>query len=191
VCAVQVDGSSGNKFQSVAELVATEKAARAARRGGVGTVAVSEEETVRGCCTCPVEAAQLRLTICRDQRHLCIVQGPACSLDHHMPAMRLPSGIKALLLCLTSQRSSIIATLTHCCTAAKVTAAPKALSPLLERLFADSRSRLFAPCSAAASCVPESHAFSLKSTNPDTLLYGHAGDCSHQGAKPPAGVAAC
>lgn len=50
VCAVcaQVDGSTGNKFQSVAELIATEKAARAARRGGAG-VQVSEEETVRGC----------------------------------------------------------------------------------------------------------------------------------------------
>jgi hypothetical protein len=43
---MQVDGSSGSKFQSVAELMATEKAARAARRGGADAVAISEEETV-------------------------------------------------------------------------------------------------------------------------------------------------
>lgn len=46
---VQVDGSTGNKFQSVAELIATEKAARAARGGGVQ---VSEEETVSGTGSC-------------------------------------------------------------------------------------------------------------------------------------------
>lgn len=44
---VEVDGSSGSKFQSVAELMATEKAARAARRGGADAVAISEEETVK------------------------------------------------------------------------------------------------------------------------------------------------
>lgn len=42
LCALQVDGT-GNKFQSVAELIATEKAARAAR---AGKVEISEEETV-------------------------------------------------------------------------------------------------------------------------------------------------
>lgn len=51
-CAAQVDGSTGSKFQSISELIATEKAARAARRGGAG-VQTSEEETVslglRGC----------------------------------------------------------------------------------------------------------------------------------------------
>jgi hypothetical protein len=34
----QVDGSTGTKYQSVAELIATEKAERAARRGGGGPV---------------------------------------------------------------------------------------------------------------------------------------------------------
>ena len=43
---MQVDGSSGAKFQSVQELIASEKAARAARRGG-GGVETSEEEKVR------------------------------------------------------------------------------------------------------------------------------------------------
>jgi hypothetical protein len=41
---LQVD-AGGNKFQSVADLIASEKAARAARRGGA-EVATSEEETV-------------------------------------------------------------------------------------------------------------------------------------------------
>lgn len=51
LCALQVDGT-GNKFQSVSELIATEKAARAAR---AGTVEVSEEETVSAILICATQ----------------------------------------------------------------------------------------------------------------------------------------
>lgn len=51
---MQVDGSTGSKFQSVAELIASEKAARAARTGGADAVVTSEEEKVG-------EGLQLRL----------------------------------------------------------------------------------------------------------------------------------
>lgn len=51
LCALQVDGT-GNKFQSVAELIATEKAARAAR---AGKVEVSEEETVSAILICATQ----------------------------------------------------------------------------------------------------------------------------------------